>query len=76
MTPAERMLELSSLPTGNTPALHFLSITQGTGTGSFIASELEIEMAELSIELTEEITVELNDEVSIEIEEEISVEVC
>ena len=55
----------------------FLSIVQtGGGTGSFIASELEIEIMELSVEIESGIGVEIQDPIEIEIDNEISVELC
>ena len=67
MTPAERMLELTSLMGLNTPAEHFLSITQTGGAGSFIASELGIDFAELSAEISNEINIDIDEGISISI---------
>ena len=47
-----------------------------TGTGSFIASELEIEIMELSIEIESGIEVAINEPIDVEIDNEIDVELC
>jgi len=69
-------LELTSLSGPHSLAEHMLSITQTTGTGSFIASELEIEIMEINLELSEPIEVVLTEEIEIAIENEIEVEIC
>ena len=81
MTPAERMLNLSSLPSGATPAAHFLSITQtGGGTGDvYVYGTLDVEllMCEYDVELEPEISVELEGEFEVTLEDpEFDVEVC
>jgi len=67
MTPAERMLELTSLTGLSTPAEHFLSIVQTGGAGSFLASELGIEIMEINTEIEDSIDVEVGETISVSI---------
>ena len=78
-TAAERMLELSALPTGNTARAHFLSIVQGTGTIQvFEAIDVELEMADYEVVVDSEYVVQLQEsEYQVELEpEEYTVEFC
>ena len=75
-TPAERMLELTSLPSPNTAAAHFLSIVQTSSGGSFLASELEIDIMEIEVAMESPIDIDLESGIEVEINEPIEVEIC
>ena len=76
-TARERMLFLSSLPTGNQARAHFLSITQTGGGPLQIFAELDVKlMADLEAELEPELEVELEPELVVLLEPELTVEVC
>lgn len=76
-TGRERMLELSTLPTGARARDHFLSIVLTAGTTT-VYGELEAQlMAEYNVELEQEYQAEIeNNEFEVELEKEIEVEVC
>lgn len=70
------MLELTSLPSGNSARSHFLSIQQGAGTLN-IYGELEtvLEMADLNVEIEKDFEVEIvKNDYTIELEPDLSVE--
>jgi hypothetical protein len=48
----------------------------GGGSGYFIASELDIEMTEINVELSAPIEIELQPEIEVAIQEPIEVEIC
>lgn len=73
------MLTLSSLASGATARLHFLSITKTGGIGTVnIYGEVEVElMADLEVRMEPDIAVEIDSEdIIVEVESDIEVEVC
>ena len=74
----ELITDSSSLPVqaGNNLWNHLNALGGGVGVGSFIASELEIEIMELGVEIESGIEVEMQEPIEIEIDNEISVELC
>ena len=76
MTPAEQLIGLTSLSGQHTAAEHFLSITQGTGTGAFIASEMTVDIMEIKVEVQAPIEVEIVEPIEVEVQQTINVELC
>ena len=77
-TARERMLELSSLPSGNTARAHFLSIVQENGLQIYDALDVELDMCDYEVVMEPEFTVQLQEEeyqVTLE-NNDFEVEVC
>jgi len=67
------VLEITSLPGIGNLAEHLSSVS--TGAGSFIASELELDIVEINLEMVAPINVTISNEFEITIENELEIEI-
>jgi hypothetical protein len=78
-TAAEQLLLHSTLPSGTTARLHFLSFQEGGGTGDTIVNiygDLEVElMSDYTIEIDQGYAASVEDDLVVELDKELIVEV-
>lgn len=71
-TAREKLLEISSLPSGNTARDHLLSASQGSGTiggNVFVGCPLEIELARgIELEMQDSLSMNWNFEIKLDFE--------